>query len=321
MISKGVLDMKQYVKLLIVLNLIFSILLINSFANFGFQLSRLGEHESNAAVAAPQNISLIFNGRKIDVEEKLLGDNEVIMVPVRTMSTDMGANIIWDEYYRKTTISYKETYVQFFPDSKFAIVNGSRKNMNVQVRIMDGRMYVPLAFVADIYGATIKLEEKTNTVYAEEVGVISNNEMGILVKGDKTFVDHTLKSLKIMFDNSRENFEIVHKYVGKIEQGDKSGMAAYEEPPTFYVGNPTSNASTTWYASAIAHDSFHSKLYHDYEDIHGTVPNEVWGGYEPEMRCLEYQIGVLERVGASQSEVEYAKSLRGTNWWDGAVTW
>jgi len=96
-------------------------------------------------------------------------------------------------------------------------------------------------------------------------------------------------------------------------------MSAYDKPPTFLVGDATSQASTTWYASSIVHDSYHSKLYNDYRETHQSVPGSVWTGDEAEMMCLEFQISFLEEIGAPTYEIDYAKSLRGANWW--AVPW
>jgi hypothetical protein len=146
-----------------------------------------------------------------------------------------------------------------------------------------------------------------------------NNE--IEIKGDNIFTENTTKALELLNSKSKEKYDVVLNYVKRISQAKSSGMAAYEAVPTFYVGNATSIASTTWYASAIAHDSYHSKLYHDYKRIKGSVPDKIWTGYDAEMKCLEYQIITLEEIDAPKIEVDYAKSLRGKNWWDGSVTW
>ena len=115
---------------------------------------------------------------------------------------------------------------------------------------------------------------------------------------------------------------MVVKYIGIIQQGAISGMEAYDNPPTFVVGDDSSQASVTWYASDIVHDAYHSKLYNDYLNVYGTpVPVGIWTGENAEMACLNLQISFLEEVGAPDSEIAYAKSLIGTDWWDITRTW
>lgn len=98
-------------------------------------------------------------------------------------------------------------------------------------------------------------------------------------------------------------------------------MNVYNDPPTFEVGEATYMATVTCYAIAIAHDAYHSKLYFDYWEVHGKVPADVWAAEKAEMQCLEFQINTLIQIEAPQSEIDYAKSLYGTNWGESERTW
>jgi hypothetical protein len=139
----------------------------------------------------------------------------------------------------------------------------------------------------------------------------------IQISGDKAFVQRTKAALQLLKKKTPEKYAIVLKYVGKIQQHTYSGMAASENPPTYKVGSQTSNASLTWYASTIVHDAYHSKLYYDYLYTHKeAVPDEVWTGMDAEMHCLDIQIKTLEKIKAPTYEIKYARSLRGSNWWD-----
>ena len=55
--------------------------------------------------------------------------------------------------------------------------------------------------------------------------------------------------------------------------------------------------------------------------LNGFVPRDIWSGEKAEMQCLEFQISFLEEIGAPEHEIEYAKSLRGTNCWDAPRSW
>lgn len=139
----------------------------------------------------------------------------------------------------------------------------------------------------------------------------------IQVIGDKEFVARTNEALALLKTKAPADYALVSASIGKIQQHTFSGMAAFETPPTYKVGAATSSASLTWYASTIVHDACHAKLYHDYITTYKkAVPDDAWTGMAAEMTCLERQIKTLKQIGAPDSEITYAQSLRGTNWWD-----
>jgi hypothetical protein len=85
-------------------------------------------------------------------------------------------------------------------------------------------------------------------------------------------------------------------------------MCAYKDPPTYEMSDTTAFYSVTWCAATIAHDSYHSKLYHDYRKEHaGSVPSEVWTGRPAERLCMKHQLAVMEHIGASKPEIDWAK--------------
>jgi hypothetical protein len=89
---------------------------------------------------------------------------------------------------------------------------------------------------------------------------------------------------------------------------EQSGMWAYKTPPTYEMSDTTALYSLTWCAATIAHDSFHSKLYHDYLKMHsGHVPDAVWTGTAAERKCVKHQLAVMKRIGATQWEIDYVK--------------
>jgi len=117
---------------------------------------------------------------------------------------------------------------------------------------------------------------------------------------------------------------LVTKYIGIIEFRDNwSAMYPFENPPRFRVGKVTRDAGTIWYAGAIAHDSCHSRQYHDYESIHhGTpVPIEIYTGESSEYECIRYQYGVLEKMGASKKMLDYVANSSSLRHWESKNVW
>lgn len=99
-------------------------------------------------------------------------------------------------------------------------------------------------------------------------------------------------------------------------------MWAYKTPPTYEIGDSTAFYSVTWCAATIAHDSFHSKLYHDYRKAHGgRVPDHVWTGRAAETECIKHQLLVMEHIGASNWETGYAKTQKDGHYVKDIETW
>jgi hypothetical protein len=134
------------------------------------------------------------------------------------------------------------------------------------------------------------------------------------IVGSKTFIDKTSEALSLLKQKCPYAHHKIQTYVGLIEQGEHSGMWAFENPPRYEVGQRTVDSSITWYASTIAHDATHSELFHNYLEQHGApVPDEAWADVEAEQFCIAYQLQVLKAIGGTEYEIEYLESQTGTH--------
>lgn len=141
----------------------------------------------------------------------------------------------------------------------------------------------------------------------------------ITIVGNQECKDDTLEALKLLSSSAPIYYNQVTQYVGVIEcvtQG--SGMAAYESPPRYLVGDLTRQAGAIWYAGTIVHDSTHSKLYHEYANSHpdALVPGDVWTGKNAEAACLDVQMAALKQIGADQFLIDAVANSINTNYWD-----
>ena len=136
----------------------------------------------------------------------------------------------------------------------------------------------------------------------------------IAIEGDKPFLAKVDLALSLLEQKAPQAYRIVGQHVPRIIQGKHSGMWAYENPPTLEIGPRTADSSTTWLASAIAHDSMHSKLYSDWRTAHGVpVPDEQWTGNAAELTCCQYQLQVLKQIGAPKPEIDWCNQQDGTH--------
>ena len=169
----------------------------------------------------------------------------------------------------------------------------------------------------------VDLEGIEVTYYWSDIKSIEEDELAwdicssiseIELVGSTKYKQQVLKALKLLCRKSYEAYQIVEGYVGKIEEAQRSGMDASANPPTFFMSEEVAFSSLTGCAGAIVHDSYHSKLYHDYIREYGKpVPYEIWGGFEAERKCIIHEIKVLKKIGAPKHEIDYCLSLDGTH--------
>jgi hypothetical protein len=131
----------------------------------------------------------------------------------------------------------------------------------------------------------------------------------ISVIGSADFIARTAEALDLL--GATAHYRDIERYVAVIKQGRRSGMHANATKPTFVVGKRTWSHSPLWYAGAIAHDAYHSKLYHDGKAATGgEPPADCWTGKDAERECLAYQIEVLKALDAGERTVAYLEELR-----------
>ena len=146
---------------------------------------------------------------------------------------------------------------------------------------------------------------------------------GIQINGNKKFVFQTKKALRVLKSKSSATYtRVVLKYVKKIKSHKISGMNVFARVPTYEVGIPTAFESLKWYASTIAHDAYHSKLYFDYKKKHKrSVPRRVYAGVRAELICIKFQIKVGRKIGLAGSKIKYLKTLDGSHAKFRKITW
>ena len=132
----------------------------------------------------------------------------------------------------------------------------------------------------------------------------------LVIRGTPQFDEQVGQALALLKAKSPAAYALATNQVGIIREGTHSGMRAGKEPPVFDLNARSAFYSISWCAGVIAHDSFHSKLYHDYKQAHWAfVPRKVWTGQAAEAQCLEHQLRVLREIGAPDNEIDYCRTL------------
>lgn len=132
---------------------------------------------------------------------------------------------------------------------------------------------------------------------------------GIEIRGDKEFIARTKEALSLLLERSK-SFPTVKSYVGRIEQAQRSGIWANYEIPTADIADKTSEVSPVWYASVLAHESYHSLLYYKDKEKTGKEPDAIaWTGVKAEKKCLEFQLQTLKELAAEDYIIKYVEDL------------
>ena len=98
----------------------------------------------------------------LDVPATIL--NGRTLVPIRFVSEALGARVTWDQDTQEVTVTLDGKTIILTVDSETAWVNGSRKKLDTNPLIRDGRTLVPIRFLAENFGGDVAWDSETSTV-------------------------------------------------------------------------------------------------------------------------------------------------------------
>lgn len=107
-------------------------------------------------------LRLDFESVETDVEPRILNDRT--MIPVRALFEDLGAIVSWSEAEKKVTIDYAGHVIVLQIDNTVAKIDGVAKTLDVPATIVEDRTFIPVRFVAENLGFTVKWDAKNYIV-------------------------------------------------------------------------------------------------------------------------------------------------------------
>jgi hypothetical protein len=126
-----------------------------------------------AAVELP--IRVVVNGAKINFPdaEPFIDENSRTQVPIRFVGEALGADVSWDGNTRKVTITLNGRKVVLQIGNKNYEVNGKQNQMDTVALLKESRTFVPVRFVSEALGATVKWNANIRTVYIDMNGSVA----------------------------------------------------------------------------------------------------------------------------------------------------
>lgn len=123
-----------------------------------------GESAEQEKEPAGGLVSILLDGRPLQPETEPLLVNGAVLVPMRGLFEAQGAKLEWDSASKTVTATKADTKLIYTLGESTAELNGQALSLNVPGQIANGYSLVPLRFVSEALGSTVKWEADTRTV-------------------------------------------------------------------------------------------------------------------------------------------------------------
>lgn len=122
------------------------------------------DHSKAPATSVKSDINIMINEKVVKTKTPPFLDQGVIYLPVRDIGELLGTLVAWNTQAKTVTMRYPELTVKVPFGSTSASVNGQPVSLSTPLRMIDGRVYVPLRFFSEALGAEVKWEATTHNV-------------------------------------------------------------------------------------------------------------------------------------------------------------
>ncbi len=120
------------------------------------------------------------NGEYVESDIKGMIIENRVFVPVRYAAIALGIeNIVWEEEDKEITLSDGENTLILFAGYTTAYINGKEIFTDTPPVIIDSRTYVPVRFLAGIFGSDVEWEEDMYAVNIENSLTLDENEKNL----------------------------------------------------------------------------------------------------------------------------------------------
>ena len=109
-------------------------------------------------------IAVIIGGKYVQYDVPPMTDNGRTLVPLRATFEALGAYVEWDPDTQTVIGKRGNTTVELVIGRSYATVNGTRVNLDVPGRTVQGRTMVPLRFISESLGGVVDWDPDTLTV-------------------------------------------------------------------------------------------------------------------------------------------------------------
>ncbi|GIO32932.1 MULTISPECIES: C40 family peptidase [Paenibacillus] len=123
-------------------------------------------HAANAAQVQEEAkpVSIFLDGRQLQPEVEPYNVNGTLLVPMRGLFEAEGAKLTWDNATKTVTAQKGNMTLVYRIGEHAASLNGKTLSVAVPGQIADGYTLIPLRFVSEAFGSTVKWDQNARTV-------------------------------------------------------------------------------------------------------------------------------------------------------------
>lgn len=138
-----------------------------------------------------------LNGREIDFDVAPIVVNGTTLVPIRGVMTPFGATFEWYQPSQTATVKRGLTTLTLTDGSAYAKVNGTPTTLPLAVRSENGRLLIPLRFVAETFGLQVSWVAASNSIEITDGnrGTVATADRGDVVRDQSDRAVALAKSL------------------------------------------------------------------------------------------------------------------------------
>ena len=117
-----------------------------------------------SGIMAAGPIKVKLNGQNIKFDVQPILSSGRVLVPIRSITSAMGATISWNGSSGTVTIKKDSDTLKLTAGSKTAYKNNSKIKLDVPARIVRGRTLAPVRFISEGLNASVKWDSGSRTV-------------------------------------------------------------------------------------------------------------------------------------------------------------
>ena len=114
-----------------------------------------------------KSIMVKVKGKNVVFDVPPVLKNDRTLIPVRAVSTALGATVGWNENTNTVTITKDGFVITLVIGSDIANVNGVENKLDAPAEVISNRTFVPLRFISEAFNQKVDWQEDTQTVVIE----------------------------------------------------------------------------------------------------------------------------------------------------------
>ena len=142
-----------------------------------YYIDRIFDINSDLMVLMKDTYTALYNHQYSeipDIAPTIVNDRT--MLPIRFISENMGAEVIWNESDRSVNITYNDHNIVFYIDSTEYIVDGEQKITDQPPIIMNDRTMIPIRAFSEALGKQVSWNDNGVILIGDTVNIEENNE-------------------------------------------------------------------------------------------------------------------------------------------------